>query len=120
MKFEIKHSEYGIQTLPSKESRKLVLVKLKEKSTRDKLLELKKTIKLDTLECGIDGKSKIIYINENLPKNVRMLYNKAKTLKNHGYRFVWYKNGNVYARKDKGDMFIIIKHSRQIDSIIDS
>ncbi|CAH1112881.1 unnamed protein product [Psylliodes chrysocephalus] len=58
IRFEIKNSEYGIQTLPSKESRKPVLVKLKEKSIRDKLLELKKMIKLDTLECELMVKAK--------------------------------------------------------------
>ncbi|CAG9818940.1 unnamed protein product [Phaedon cochleariae] len=116
----IDEGDYNLQTLPSKETRKPVLVKLKDKTSRDRLLEVMKNKKINTLHCGISGEDKRIYINEDLPRSVRLLLNKAKSLKSHNFKYVWCKNGTVYARKDEGERFIRIKNSLQVDSIINS
>ncbi|KAG5869960.1 hypothetical protein JTB14_004125 [Gonioctena quinquepunctata] len=103
LKFEIQEEDYRLQVLPSKLPNKPVLVKFHSAELRQRALDLHKSKKkLDTEECGITGERRIIYFNEDLPKDTRILFQKARELRSHNFRYVWVKNGRVYARKDEG------------------
>ncbi|KAG5878360.1 hypothetical protein JTB14_008720 [Gonioctena quinquepunctata] len=102
LKFEIQ-VDYRLQVLPSKLPNKPVLVKFNSAELRQRALDLHKSKKkLDTEECGITEERRIIYFNEDLPKDTRILFEKARELRSHNFRYVWVENGRVYARRDEG------------------
>ncbi|KAG5897391.1 hypothetical protein JTB14_013483 [Gonioctena quinquepunctata] len=81
LKFEIQEEDYRLQVLPSKLPNKPVLVKFHSAELRQRALDLHKSKKkLDTEECGITGERRIIYFNEDLPKDTRILFQKARDM----------------------------------------
>ncbi|KAG5895191.1 hypothetical protein JTB14_037789 [Gonioctena quinquepunctata] len=118
LKFEIQDEDYRLQVLPSKLPNKPVLVKFHSAELRQRALDLHKSKKkLDTGECGITGERRVIYSNEDLPKDTRILFQKARELRSHNFRYVWVKNGRVYARKNEGGELIKINNIVQIGEI---
>ncbi|KAG5893664.1 hypothetical protein JTB14_028818 [Gonioctena quinquepunctata] len=95
LKFEIQEDDYMLQVLPSKLPNKPVLVKFHSAELRQRALDLHKSKKLDTEECGITGERRIIYFNEDLPKDTRILFQKARELRSHNFRYVWVKKGGL-------------------------
>ncbi|KAG5882553.1 hypothetical protein JTB14_007160 [Gonioctena quinquepunctata] len=81
LKFEIQEEDYRLQVLPSKLPNKPVLVRFNSAELRQRALDLHKSKKkLDTEKCGITGERRIIYFNEDLPKDTRILFQKAREL----------------------------------------
>ena len=60
-----------------------------------------------------------IYINENLPKHLRVLRGKANAKrKTLNYKYLWNKNGNILLRKSDGSKVINIKSTMDLENII--
>ena len=59
-----------------------------------------------------------IYINENLPKHLKILRGKANTRrKEYNYKYLWTKNGNILLRKNEESNVINIKASIDLEKI---
>lgn len=68
-----------------------------------------------------DNINKYIYINDELTANNRRLLWLAKTkAKEHNWKFVWVRNGYIYARKNENTSPIIITNSADIESITET
>lgn len=89
-----------IKTIPSKAINKPILVSFKNEELRNMVIEKRKLKKvIDTTEYNIEGPKWKIYINEDVPRETRVLFNKTKKLKiEKNFKFVWIKNGQVYCR----------------------
>nr|CAI5838538.1 unnamed protein product [Callosobruchus analis] len=115
LEFQINEEDYRIQVLNSKSNKKPVLVRFRNEEARRRLIDARRRVRrLTSQECGIEGVVSDIYINEDL----RLLFSKARTLKNHQFKYVWCKNGKVFARKGEGERAIVISCIQQIDSLI--
>lgn len=49
-----------------------------------------------------------LFINENLTRETRFLFRKAKGLRSHGFKFVWCNNGVIYCKRDETTQLHII------------
>ncbi|KAG5889393.1 hypothetical protein JTB14_018268 [Gonioctena quinquepunctata] len=108
LKFEIQEEDYRLQVLPSKLPNKPVLVKFNCAELRQRALDLHKCKKkLDTEEYGITGERRIIYFNEDLPKDTRILFQKARELRSYNFRYVWVKNGEGLCKERLGGLMKI-------------
>ncbi|CAG9765779.1 unnamed protein product [Ceutorhynchus assimilis] len=114
----VPRDEYTVKVLPSKQSKKPVLVSFTDEHMRNNVLKQRKTIQLDTEICNIAADSKTrIYVNPDLSKHTRDLFLKAKELKSHGFKYVWCKDDNILVRKNEEDSAIKIITSAQVDSL---
>ncbi|KAG5873142.1 hypothetical protein JTB14_037998 [Gonioctena quinquepunctata] len=74
--------DYTVKIIPTKSINKPVIVTFKQVELRNKVIERRKAKKvLDTTEFKIGGPMRKIYINEDVPRETRALFNKAKKLK---------------------------------------
>ena len=75
--------------------------------------------KLNTSMLGIAGDKKPIYISEHLSPTNKALHAAARQkAKDHGYSFVWIRNGRIYVRKEPSSTYIHIKNSDSLALII--
>ena len=59
-----------------------------------------------------------VYINENLPRHLRILRGKANARKKkHNWKYIWSKNGNILLRKTDGSKVINIKATIDLELI---
>ena len=93
-----------------------------EKNTRPILIQFETKNHRDITYSGRRNLKKIegppLYLNENLPQNLRTLRGKANALKKQkGYKFIWVKNGNVLLRQNEDSNVIVIKKISDLDKI---
>lgn len=96
-----------------------------EFSTLNKKLELMSKIERHRVDAEIintDGENnsniKYIYINDQLSYNNRQLLWIAKTkAKESKWKFVWVRNGNIFARRNENSPSILISNAADIESI---
>lgn len=73
---------------------------------------------LTTVNIGMNGVKHMIYFNEELTNYNKYLLGKAKEIKKKGYKFVWYKNGKIFVRKNESDLPIAICNEEDIQGIL--
>lgn len=73
---------------------------------------------MDLLDCGIGNRRGNIYVNEDLPPATRRLYQKARELRKHGFKYVWCEDGQVFFRKTDQSNIIKIGYEGQISEMI--
>lgn len=80
-----------------------IVVRLVHRASRDKLLRAARVRRgADTSGFDLDFKPVRFYINERLTRSNRLLFHKAKEEgRRNGWRYVWTRNGRIYARHDK-------------------
>ncbi|XP_065367204.1 uncharacterized protein LOC135959969 [Calliphora vicina] len=89
----------------------------------DKKTEFMSKIERHRVEASIinsndNNNSKYIYINDQLIYNYRQLLWVAKTKAHEAnWKFVWVRNGNIFARKNENSPSIIINNAADIESI---
>nr|CAI5854156.1 unnamed protein product [Callosobruchus analis] len=106
--------DYQISKLPTVNvDKSVIVVQFKTQERRNRILEKKKTMFLDSENCGIDDKRSKICINKDLSRPTRELYKKARELRQKGIKYVWCKNGQVYARIAEGEQLV------KINSVVD-
>ncbi|XP_061402875.1 uncharacterized protein LOC133338785 [Musca vetustissima] len=90
-----------------------------ELSTVNKKIELMSKIKRHKVEIrDANGENNVVYVNEELTAyNKRLLWMAKTKAKEMGWKFVWVKNGNIYARKNENSSFTIIHNSTDIEDI---
>ncbi|KAI5651775.1 hypothetical protein NE865_00112 [Phthorimaea operculella] len=96
-----------------------ILVKFSSPRLRDNFLaatikfnKSNKSDKLNTSHLGIaDDKRAPIYVCENLSPEFKNLHAEARKrcLKDLGYKFVWVRNGRIFARKTEDSNYVYIR-----------
>lgn len=75
--------------------------------------------KITLKTCGLGAAETPIFINEELTKEVYVLFKSAKRLRDKGFKYVWHKNGKILARKEDGDRVILIDSEDFINKLIE-
>nr|CAH7759763.1 unnamed protein product [Callosobruchus chinensis] len=102
-KMEQDADNYKLSVLPTSSSQKAVIVvQFQKQEQRNAILEKGNKLMLDGQNCNISNSTSRIYINEDLPREVRAVFKYARELKKEGFKYVWCKNGQVYVRKEEG------------------
>lgn len=104
-----------------KQSNKIII----EFASLNKKVELMSKIKRHRVEANIintndnnDSSVKFIYVNDQLTFNNRQLLWIAKTKAYEAkWKYVWVKNGKIFARKNETTPSIIITNATDIESI---
>lgn len=120
LNLDISDEEYCVKVLPSKHTKKTVLITFDKSESKAKVMEQKKSVRLDTVKCGITDTFSNIFINEDMPRHTRDLFKKARNLKEHGYKYIWCKDGKILVRKTDGGPVIRILTMSQITGLISS
>lgn len=105
-----------------------VIVKLKNKGTKDSILNLRKSHHSDSQhkgkslyakDFGFDSE-KQIYINEELTQHSRNLLNTAKKLlkEKANFKFIWTSDGKILAKKDENSKVILIRNKWEVQQLI--
>lgn len=88
------------------------------KSVREFNKKYPKDERLSTLNIGMHGDRRPIYIAEFLPPSSRRLFFAARECaKLKGYKFCWTNNGNVFMRKTEGAKQILIKNEQMLGEL---
>lgn len=75
--------------------------------------------RLTTGMIGIPGQTSPIFVNEHLTLSNRLLLSETiKAKKGKSWKFVWTKNGKVYARKTKNSRVVNIQSMSDIEKIV--
>ncbi|XP_063822158.1 uncharacterized protein LOC135072136 [Ostrinia nubilalis] len=98
------------QMNPTSSRPKNIIIRFSSQISRDNFISaarLKKNITSEQLK--IEGTSHKIYINEHLTLNNKKLFRRARdAVRQHGWRFIWVKHGNIFVRaKDTSPAFTI-------------
>lgn len=95
-----------------------LIIRFNSPKVRDKMLAKAKEINLSAHIFGGNQNTKL-YINEHLTVANQKLLKTAKTLhKGAGYRFVWSKNGKIYARETENSKVLLINTEQDIVNIL--
>ncbi|KAK9873185.1 hypothetical protein WA026_021418 [Henosepilachna vigintioctopunctata] len=68
-------------------------------------------------DMELDGEKRIIYINDDLPREIQDLLRSTKELRKTGFRYIWVKDGNVLCRKTEHSKTILITSTSQIEQL---
>nr|CAI5847328.1 unnamed protein product [Callosobruchus analis] len=108
--------DYQISILPTVNvDKSVIVVQFKTEERRNRILVKKKTMFLDSENCGIDDKKSKIFMNEDLSRPTRELYKQGRELRQKEIQYVWCKNGQVYARKAEGEQMVKINSVADIE-----
>jgi hypothetical protein len=59
-----------------------------------------------------------IYVNEQMTSTFRNLFFKTRnTVKEVGYKYIWFKNNKIFVKKNEGSKIIIIDDETSISKI---
>lgn len=89
-------------------------------SAKNLIIRTKRKKPVTCAELFVRGKpwgsiSDVIYIDEHLSKENHKLFTYARRLKDHGFKYVWTFNGNVFARYDYNCDVI---HLKSLDQVV--
>lgn len=96
-----------------------VIIEFASQNKKRELLSKLNRHRVDSSLINIeDTNNKYIYINEHLTPHKRQLLWLAKTrAKESSWRFIWVRNGNIYAKKNETSSPIIIANTADIELI---
>lgn len=95
-----------------------IVVQFTTRQKRDAVFYAAKKKRLTSTMIDIPGQPSPIFVNEHLTMLNKMLLSEAiKAKKNKNWKFVWTKNGKVYARKAENSGIIDIKTISDIAKI---
>lgn len=79
----------------------VIIVKLRTNELKNTIIKARKNIgSITTKECNLKGNNNEIYINEQLTPLKNVLFYKARQLKKeHQYKYLWTRDGNIYIKK---------------------
>lgn len=96
-----------------------ILVQFTTRQKRDAVLHAAKKKRLNTEMIGIRGQASPIFVNEHLTLSNKVLLSETiKAKKGKNWKFVWTKNGKVYARKTENSRVIDIRSVSDIEKIV--
>lgn len=79
-----------------------ISVRFARRATRDALLHAARVRRgLSTNDLGVNGPALRVYVNERLTRTNRQLfYNARQAGSQHRWKYVWTRDGKIYARKE--------------------
>lgn len=108
---------YRVSRHPSSEKPKSIIVKFLSKQKRDEILAAAKAKRLTSSNNSpgliIEGISHGLFVNEHLTNKNKLILIKAKEMaKKSSYKYIWARNGHIFARKnDRSKVFKILSES---------
>lgn len=109
---------YRIRPMDSKKRAPLV-IKFSSYRIKEALVFKRKGKSLYTTDIDIPGERTQIFVNEYLTKTGMQLFIAAKKLKSEsGFKYVWSKNGEIYAKEKDGSTKINIVSTHQINELL--
>lgn len=108
-----------VHRVPSKDKTKQnVVVRCRSRSTRNRILQAVKKKKITPADFGYEGDGPV-YVNEHLCAENKILLGKAISRKREkNWKFVWFSNGKVLARKAENSNVVHIRCENDISLII--
>lgn len=95
------------------------IISLKSLDKKQQLLNARANKgKIKASSCGLGNDEALIFLDEELTKETYNLYKKAKCLKEHGYKYIWHKDGKVFVRRMDGDNVIVIKNELVLNDLL--
>lgn len=106
--------------VPTKQpSQQHIVVQFTTRQKRDAVLYAAKKKRLTTGMIGIPGQTSPIFVNEHLTLSNKLLLSETiKAKKGKSWKFVWTKNGKVYARKTENSRVVNIQNMSDIEKIV--
>ncbi|CAG4958874.1 unnamed protein product [Colias eurytheme] len=100
-------------------SSRVVSVRLTRRSIRDQLLKSARVRRgLDTTNLMIGGPVRRLYLNERLTRTNRQIFRKAREEGDRlRWRYVWTRDGRIYARKQSGTTAIRIRSEADLAKV---
>ena len=78
-----------------------IIVTFMRREMKEKFISLRRHRSMYAREIGFEDSQNQVFINDHLTKRSKELLWKARNLKREkNYKYVWYKNGNIYLRKN--------------------
>jgi hypothetical protein len=99
-----------------------IVVKFCRNIDKEKFLQCKtKKGKLLAGDLGWENNNNIVYINESMSPFNRVLFLKGKELqKQNLLKYVWFRNGNVFVRRNEHSKRMLVTTAQDYDTIISS
>lgn len=101
---------------------RLLAVRLARRDLRNDLLSSARVRRGATsADLGMVGPARRFYVNERLTKINKELFRRAREAgQHHGWKYVWSKNGRIFARNKPGDKVRLIRCEGDIETIFGS
>lgn len=111
-------NEMKIKQLPLKQRSKPILVEFADDKMKNLVLQKRKLMgPLNSENLQLGGEMRKNFINEDLPKGVHEMLEKARELKNSGFKFVWVKEDKVFCRRGEDTRIIHIRSSDHVEQL---
>lgn len=108
-------------TVESKETTQVpnIIIHFGNKRKRnDFLAACKSRRNINTVDLGLDGPARQVFINEHLtPQNKRLLKQVRDIGKDLDYKYIWVKDGKIFLRKGDTSRIILISNERDLSKI---
>ncbi|XP_022815865.1 uncharacterized protein LOC111349122 [Spodoptera litura] len=94
----------GVDTPPGEPRARVIAVRLARRGVRDQLLRAARVRRgLTAADLDVSGPPRRVYVNERLTQTNSKLFHSAREAGQRArYRYVWTKDGRIYARKEDG------------------
>lgn len=113
----LKHPDFKVSILNRNKPDSPVLVSFNTTEQKNMILAMRREKgKILSSNCGLPG-TNLIFLNEDLTKEQRELFRLARSLKNHGFKFIWVKHGVVYVRKSENSDVIKVSNEADINQL---
>lgn len=120
-KENIIHARRMLTTNSNNTAPPIIVVQLNTTNIKQQIMQAFKSngpIILSQISNAQNTEGKRIYINEYLNNYYQQLYSDARKLKtSNNFKFVWFKNGIIYARQTEASHIYKIKHQNDIANI---
>lgn len=96
----------------------IIVVEINDANLKQQIMQKYKSngpIMLNQISNTTNTENKKIYFNEYLNNYYKQLYTNAKELKtSNNFKYIWFKNGTIHARKTETSQIYRIKHQNDI------
>lgn len=95
---------------------KNIIAHMKSLYIKDTIISgIRKNRGLSTIDLGIPGESRQIYVNEHLSPVFKQLYkNTRDAVKSSNFKYVWIRNCKIYVRKDDTSPAFLVKNANDL------
>lgn len=95
-----------------------VIVQFRSRQKRDSVLEKARKSRLRNSQIGINDESPI-FVNEHLcPALKRLLFLAGVRKRDYHWRYLWTRNGKIFARKNEGTDLVRIQSESDLNKIV--
>lgn len=100
-----------------------IVVVLPNVNLKNVIIRVKRTTRMTCAQFSNDGvvwgpAENLIYIDEHLTRENYLLYMSARKMRQCGYKYVWTRNGRIFARLDEKSKVMSIESVAQINRLL--